>query len=1215
MINNTKQSGRKTSHRAAGLFLFVSVFTATSAAADDKQDIEDLEAFYQQVFGDEIAAKYVDKKPNKINTKQAIDLGKDPDLVAFYEQVFGKNGIEQVKRKAEKLVSPPKVKEIKITNPPSISNSVKVAIAPQIKNTPAKLQDLIDEMNSNKVVAFKNKKNQRTNKKSIRQGSQAQKHKLQRPNQNVGTQSQVINTAPSKKQAAETNGNNKSFGDKDPELVAFYEMVFGATEKNKEQPKTILLKKKPTLEFDINVVKKNKVTKSAQDANNPLALKENTAKEKKSNYQSKAKIAPSSEKLQNIIDDLTQTNKHIDTESVDSEVQKEPQEKGILDDNLLSSQSQKADIGALHQKAFSKPTTSSREASTNNAGTTDMAALFAKAFGKKAATSGPSRITVELRVNSSILGDVELFTNKHGTIDRVETIKLLELLEDVLKDHVYLRVKKQLKAIQKTTFTTLAPLGISAFYNPTNLSLDLEIRSELRKPQILSLLNKKKASVREENKIAASNVSAFLNAYTNVGLSSRKSSEPDLRMKLEGSLNIRGVVVESTTNYRNERFEQGRTTATYDRPEKLQRFTLGNISTGNRNFQENLELNGLRISKEFFLDPSLKISPRGSQSIVLDSDSEVELYINNQLVRRFHLREGVYSLEDIGLYDGANNIRVRIKDEFGKVTVKTSQQYYDSHLLRHGLSLFAISVGYLSNEQAYSNSDLEKTPIFSGYYQKGVTKDLTLGLDVQISPDNYLLGAETLASFSLGTVKNSFAISGGDEGRETGFATSFEFRPSKNRELISLDTLRQDFLGLDTSSRGLLNSWTIAGEYRSEEFDLLNGTDPNKEDTSTSDLNGVSLVTNSASNYKLKAKLQTNFSLNINENWQGNLGLGVADYYDSEESYYANLSTTRRFDNGVRLRLGARYDTEDDFSMNLQLSIPLSRKKGKKKIDLDFFADSKVNSLDSKLSFKPIGRVGKNSLAGSLEHYQDEDSQQQNLDIKYRDTHFETKLTARNRFNKDSRENKQQLDIGFNTSVACVGGSCATSYPINDSFALVSGPTNQTGPIALSSNSLRFKYSDGNDTGLPDDYTALITGKDKKAIVRLESYKTQHINVDESTLPNGYDTEKTEFEVFPRYHQGFIIKAGGEPATTIDGVLVDNKKKPLAYKGGQWVPLSKEGKTIAFFSNKAGRFRVNSIPSGRYKLELFDYPDMQSINIVVPDLKGKVHNIGDVLIN
>lgn len=838
--------------------------------------------------------------------------------------------------------------------------------------------------------------------------------------------------------------------------------------------------------------------------------------------------------------------------------------------------------------------------------------LFAKAFGKKAKVSAPSKITAGLRINkTTTLGDIELFSNSTGSMDQADTEVLIKLLEEVLKEEIFLKVKKELSKSTKTRFCTLNELGLITVYNSTNLTLDIEIDPELRKPQILSLLNKKKASVREENIVEAEKVSGFLNVYTTVGLNS-SDSEADLRMRLEGSLNLGGAVFQTKTDYRDEKFDMGRTTLTYDRPEKLQRFSLGNISTGSRNFQENFELDGIRISKEFFLDPDLQITPKANESLTLDSDSEVELYINNQLIRRFFLNAGVYSLQDIGLYDGANNIRIRIKDEFGKVTVKRSEQYYDSHLLKPGLSLFAISVGYLSNQQSYTSSDLEKKPILSGYYQKGISKDLTLSFDAQLSSENYLLGAESIKSISIGSIKNSIAISGGKD-RESGFATSFEFRPSKKYQQISLDTLRQDLLDIDTRSRSLLSNWTVTGEYRSENFSVINGVDPSLTGSSQ-EIDGVSFGSRVFNSNKLRGNIQTNFSLNINDDWQGTLNIGAADYYDSEDSFYSNLSATRRFDNGTRLSLGARYDTEDEFSMNLQLSIPLSRKKHKNKLDLNVLADSRDNAYETKLSLKPTSTIGKNSLSGSLEHFQGNGSKQQHLDIQYRDKNFETKFTARNRSSNGSKST-QTINIGLNTAIACLGAGCATTYPINDSFALVTGPSNQTKPIALSNNGLRFRYSDGNDTGLPDNYTALIPGKGKKAIVRLESYRTQSINIDEGTLPNGYDTEKTEFSVFPKYHQGFLVKAGGEPATVLDGMLYDDQNKVLSFKGGQWIPNDEEkGKAVAFFSNKGGIFRITAIPAGKYKLELFDYPDMEPIHINIPDTKGKPHNIGKLII-
>ena len=990
---------------------------------------------------------------------------------------------------------------------------------------------------------------------------------------------------------------------KDPELIAFYEMVFGKTPDESK------------LDYKQASVADQKLTKSKKSYNSNSNSNSNIKEKPKQKSIVPKKRTNSLTKLNNSIT-IKQPKPVIDP-VIEKHASEVIQEKRILDNNLLASQTQTPDTAALFEKAFGKKkvnrTSSSTltENSSTKTNSNDMASLFAKAFGKKTAKAVPSKVKVDVRVDTSTIGECELFSNSLGTLDQVNTSQLIILLEEVLKDHVFLRVKETLSNNKKTSLETLNKLGISAIYNSTNLSLDLDIKPEFRKPLILSLKSKKKASVREENKVAAKKVSGYLNAFANVGLTSG-GDEADLKMRLEGSLNIHGFVLETTSDYRNEKFDMGRTTLTYDKPEKLQRFALGNISTGNRNFQENLELDGIRISKEFFLDPDLQISPRANESLQLDTDSEVELYINNQLIRRFYLNAGVYTLQDIGLYNGANNIRIRIKDEFGKVTVKRSEQYYDSHLLKPGLSLFAISVGYLSNQQSYSNSILEKKPILSGYYQKGISKDLTLSLDAQLSPENYLLGAETINSTPIGSLRNSIAVSGGKE-REIGYAASFEFRPNKKQEQISLDTLRQDLLGLDTRSRGFLNSWSITGEFRSENFEALNGINPDLIGTSQT-VDGIDFGNRVFNSSKLRGNLQTNFNLNMSKKWQGNLNLGVADYYDSDESYYANLSATRRFDNGTRLSIGTRYDTEDEFSMNLQLSIPLSRKKGKKKVDFDVLADSRDNAYETKLSVKPTSLVGKNSLAGSLEHFENKNSKQQLLDVQYRNNLFESKLTARNRITNGLSKSNQQLNLGFNTALACVGGSCAASYPINDSFALVSGPSNQTQPIALSNNNLRFRYSDGNDTGLPDNYTALITGKDKKAVVRLESYRSQNINIDEGTLPNGYDTEKTEFSVFPKYHEGFLLKAGGEPATTLEGMLFDDLNKILSYKGGQWVPVNSEGKTVAFFSNKGGKIRITSIPAGKYKLDLFDYPDMEPIQINVPDTKGKVHNIGNLII-
>jgi len=861
-----------------------------------------------------------------------------------------------------------------------------------------------------------------------------------------------------------------------------------------------------------------------------------------------------------------------------------------------------ADLAALYTQAFGKKTKSKNQATQNNQTSTqstdDLSALYAKAFGAKTSVT-PTKINVDLRVNKSVIGEIAVFSNKQGVIDAADTEKTLVLLKDILKEHIYKRINKQLSVNKKVPFNSLTKLGMKAVYNSVNLSLDLHINPALRKPRVLSMQTKKKTSVRDENKITAEEISAFLNMYSNVGISSENTTKPDLKVKLEGSVNIGNVVVESSVDLKNKQLDLGRTTITYDKPDNLQRFVVGNVSTGNRNFQENLELIGFRASKEFFMKPELQIRPKGNQNFVLETESDVEVYINDQLRQRYTLEEGVYSLEDIGLYNGANNIRVKITDEFGKVTEKNSQQYYDSHLLKPELSLYSFSVGYLSNRQAYIKKGLEHKPIISAYYEKGITKNLTMSFDAQLAPNSYLLGTEAITSIPLGSLKQSIAVSGG-KSKQAGYAARFEFKPYIQRELIGLDTLREDMLGLDTSVGKFLKSWTISGEYRSEEFSMIN---QQLEYDEASDLNK-----------KLRGRLQTQFYVDLSNDWRGNINLAASDYYNSDKSTSANITAIKKFNNGIRLSVGAKYDSNDDYSFNLQLSIPLDRQERRSRKHLELLTNSKDNSYSSKLSLSPTSSVGKNSLAGSIEYNHNAEANVAKLDLRYRDPKFDTSLSARHFDNLKSDIKSQRLNIGFNTSLACIGSDCATSYPINDSFALVSGPSNQDNKIAVNNNQGSFRYSDGNDTGLPDNYTSVIPKKGAFAVIPLESYLYQSINIDESTLPNGYDSEKTEFEVFPRYHQGFLVKAGGEPATIIDGILVGVDKKPLPYKGGQWIPLANEDKTIAFFSNKVGRFRVGSIPAGKYKLELFDYPDMNTVTITVPDKKGQVHELGSIVI-
>jgi hypothetical protein len=199
--------------------------------------------------------------------------------------------------------------------------------------------------------------------------------------------------------------------------------------------------------------------------------------------------------------------------------------------------------------AIPQPLVDEKQASPQNK-VTDLNALFAKAFGKKAVTAGPSKVSVELRISKTIIGDVTVYSNKQGILDSVGAEELLPLLKEVVKPHVYNKVEKSTAKKKKLLFKGLSQYGIGASYNSVELSLDLTIKSALRKPLILSMHSKRKTSVRDENKISAKEVSGFLNMYSNLGLN-LGGSKPLLNLKLEGSLNIGKTVFDSTVDVRD----------------------------------------------------------------------------------------------------------------------------------------------------------------------------------------------------------------------------------------------------------------------------------------------------------------------------------------------------------------------------------------------------------------------------------------------------------------------------------------------------------------------------------------------------------------------------------------------------------------------------------------------------------------------------------------
>jgi len=817
----------------------------------------------------------------------------------------------------------------------------------------------------------------------------------------------------------------------------------------------------------------------------------------------------------------------------------------------------------------------------NNNQNAMMQAMFAKAFGKK--TNIPSKSTADIQINNvNYEQQVTVYTNEDGdgknkTIDRVEAIILLALFEDVLTEDFFKKIQKQLKAHKKITFSQLTEMGINTSYNMATLSLEILIKPELQKPRILTIQHNKSATLRASNRLQASEFGGYLNLYSNLSTSTTLA-KPSLRLRLEGSLNIQDYVIESTASKESEQWVLGNTILTYDRPDKLYRYQVGNISTQTKGFQDNYSLIGISLNKSFFMDTELHIKPKANSTFILTTRSEVEVYLNGKPQKKFHLDKGKYTLEDIGLLDGSNNIDIKITDEFGKITHKKTNEYYDNQLLKPKLSTFTSNLGTLKDLQEKTNIPLTKKLIFSGYYQQGLYKNLTMGIDLQFSHKHNLIGTEVITSNALGRIKLNVGLSHRKEGK-IGQAISFTYYPEPEMFLTN------------TGIEKFIRTVNFRGEYRSQYFDQL---------TTKTETTNLSF---------LQHKLQANLVFNLGKQWDANLVSGFSRTHNEIVEKFTTASLSRRFHHNIKWNISIEYqenNTDDELRVQTQVQIPLSRPIFSRQQDATLHYDSQTHHFSNEYTIHQLGAVGKNSLGGKLRYTHNDTSQQFNTELHYKNNQFAAHL------NSQHTTASQQLNMSINSSLLCAESNCTLSYPISDSFALVKGPTNQDKPIAIKNGYGRFHYPDNSESDLPDNYSALITDKTSQAVVLLESYKYQRISIDEGGLPFGYDPEKTEFEFIPRYHSSFTLVAGGKPGTVVTGMLLDKNKQGLGFKGGQWVAMSEEGKIIAFFTNKAGHFHLPSVPVGRYKIELFDHPTMTKIIVDIPDKQDDIYSVGEL---
>ncbi len=695
------------------------------------------------------------------------------------------------------------------------------------------------------------------------------------------------------------------------------------------------------------------------------------------------------------------------------------------------------------------------------------------------------------------------------------------------------------------------------------------------------------ASGRQET-VASENITApaALAGYVNMRAGASYSSEPFIgaqgdtsaRVAFDGAVRWSDIVLESEASFASEDgFTRGASRFVYDMPEDALRVAAGDISPLKTEGQGGADLLGISVEKSYQkLQPGREVRPTGSRSFRIERPSNVDVMVNGQTIQRLHLRPGDYDLGDLPLTVGANDISLVIEDDVGHKRTLDFSVFSGRSLLAPGISEWALSAGVASHYGSghlpsaanfYSDLDYDlSTPVITGYYERGLTPDLTSTVHLQADPDIVMGGAGAALQTSFGfwafDAAASQSVSAGP-----GFALGVDY------ELVNIE-----------GSDGIARSFRLATDYYSAAFAALDTLDP-----CNNAMLDVSAVYSQA--------LPWNFSGSVS----GTYSVGRDTYGDR---YGVDLSLSRPIGAGAYAGISAGYqqtrgstqDAADGFTAAVRLSYRLDDKSsidagqelrdGRSHLGYRYSQGGAVGSWNAEVD------VDRTASIGSRENDQSYDL---NGSLGYIGNRAELSVSQHDGLaGLDTEQLEQRTTVAAGTAVAFADGRVAVGRPISNGFAIVAPHDNlPDSTVSIGSNAQEKRGS--TDLLGP----ALVS--------EMSAYSPARVAYDVGNLPVGYDLGAGVFDLFPAYKSGYRLTVGSDYTVTAFGTLVDEHGEPLALLTGKATEQGHEGgPTVTIFTNRVGRFGAQGLRPGRWTLEMATEPPTRYAIDVPKDAVGLV---------
>ncbi|PLK25105.1 hypothetical protein C0V72_02060 [Porphyrobacter sp. TH134] len=797
--------------------------------------------------------------------------------------------------------------------------------------------------------------------------------------------------------------------------------------------------------------------------------------------------------------------------------------------------------------------------------------VAAPAFGQAAqaqqeprAAPTPAEPTIDvslpLVLDGVYVGDIGARTTMGGTLVSLGGPRFLDLLGARLNDEA--RAELTARVAADGDFLPLARAqvdGLSVTFDAANFAVAVSVAAAVARVQDFAL-SPNIIDAPRENTLLPANLAVGLNMFFSKSyvhrdrLSPAREGAQPTTLGIDGVVNVGGLdgaYLFHQWTYRggpDKRLTRGNVTLVHDDWRRAIRAQAGDVDPFVLPLQGAAALGGISVLRAYAdLQPTRNIRPAGRTTFSLDRDAIVEVEVNGVITRTVQLRAGNYNLRDLPFTEGLNEVRLLVQDEAGRREIASFSRSFTTNLLEEGLTEFSFALGVPRTPTAGGfryGDDLQAT----GYFRKGVTQSITLGVNAQADRRVQTVGGEAIWATRAGTFR--LEAVGSTSGTGEGFATTVGW-------VKSFDMF------------GTLGEIEAFWDHRSRQFTVLNQlfAQDIKDDIAVRYRQGLplDLYLNAAFGRSSRriGPDRTVWSAGLSRSFGR---VNAAMLYEGQSDQI--LGTDHRVLLNVSLRLGSRDGVNARYESG----------SNSYRIEHERVLTNEVGSLGYRAGIS--GADGERGFQGQVDYFTNRGEVGARFDL-LDDTVNGGRL----------RQSTVRAAVG----VGMADGSVAVGRPYREGFAIVSRHKSLDGkPVDVSIGGAGQAYARVDGFG-----PALVTAN--------RPYQRNAVSFNVDDLPAGYDIGAGAFELYPGSGSGFKLTVGSDAANTIMGVLLDRAGQPVSLQVGKLVSLDRPKEPgISLFTNKAGRFAATGLKPGRYRLTL-NGDEESELDVTIPaDSSGLV---------